>query len=55
MVAVVKISGIGGEFWILGDYRELSLCGPCGPWFVRISSLPDFYIVKQMNIKYYVV
>ncbi len=29
IVAGVKMPGIGGEFWILSDFRELSFCGPC--------------------------
>ena len=26
-------TGIGGGFWILSDFRELSFCGPCGTCF----------------------
>ena len=25
--------GIGGDFLILGDFRELSFCGTCGPCY----------------------
>ncbi len=27
--------GIGEGFRILGDFKELSLCGPCGPCFLK--------------------
>ena len=33
MVAGVKMHGIGKVFWILSDFRELSLCVPCGTCF----------------------
>ena len=34
MVVEGKMPGIGEEFLILSDIRELSTCGPCGPCFV---------------------
>ncbi len=34
MVAGVRMPGISGRGVILSDFRELSLCGPCEPFFV---------------------
>ncbi len=39
MVSGVKLPGIGGEFKILSDFRELSFCGPFGSCFVYMISL----------------
>ena len=33
MAAGARIPGIGGGFWILSDFRELSFFGYCGPCF----------------------
>ncbi len=33
MVAGVKMPSINGRFLNLSDFRELSFCGPCGPYF----------------------
>ena len=38
MVAEVKMPGIGGGFWILSVFKDLSFCGPCRPSF-RVFSL----------------
>ncbi len=36
MVAGVKMPGIGGEFYMISDFKELSFCGPC---ILKYSSL----------------
>ena len=38
MVAGVKVPGIGGEFSVLGDFRELNFCGPCLKLIQHIDS-----------------
>ncbi len=37
--------GVGGEFWILRDFRELSIGGPCGPRFSHSQAWLETYVI----------
>ncbi len=43
--------GIGGEFWILGDFEELSFCGPYGPIILSKIYIVTYYydVLHQMT------
>ncbi len=45
MVIRVEIPGIGGAFLILSNFKELSFCGPCVPYF--INKYQDLQIFVQ--------
>ncbi len=61
MVAGVKMPGIGGVFGILNDFRELSCCGPCGPFFYmnglgfytnKLNTVKGFFKIKITQKKF---
>ncbi len=34
-----RFFGIGWGFRILSDFRELSICGPCGPYLIKMNKI----------------
>ena len=47
MVAGVKMSVIGEGIGLLSDFRELSFCGPCGPFFISSVVISHYKTLKR--------
>ncbi len=54
MVVGAKTPGIGKGFWILIDFGELNVCGPCGPFFHEIyRSNYKFKAILKIDLSAY--